>query len=288
MEMHQVRYFLALSETLSFTRAAQRCGVAQSSLTRAIKALEDELGGALFHRRHSNTQLSALGEKLKPALEQACRLLQDAERDAHDFLRAARSELRLGLMRGIAPRRLTELIGAMRAQHPEVTLQFFEDTAGALQARLLARDLDAVICAPEAADARLTPQVLYREPFVAVVSRSHRLAGRGAIRLDDLGGEACLTGVPGTRDCCGGNDDCILAMAAAGLGYGVVPAHSAAHPGVAALCLAQPGLAREVALVTCADRPDSPAMCALRHRAVCLQWNEPPAHGRAVDDLATP
>ena len=57
MEMHQIRYFLALCEELSFTRAAQRCAIAQSSLTRAIKALETELGGALFHRERANTRL---------------------------------------------------------------------------------------------------------------------------------------------------------------------------------------------------------------------------------------
>ena len=61
MELHQIRYFLALCQELNFTRAAEQCGVAQSSLTRAIKALEIELGGALFHRERANTHLSKLG-----------------------------------------------------------------------------------------------------------------------------------------------------------------------------------------------------------------------------------
>ena len=55
MEMHQVRYFLSLCAELNFTRAAERCNVAQPSLTRAIKQLEEELGGALFHRERANT-----------------------------------------------------------------------------------------------------------------------------------------------------------------------------------------------------------------------------------------
>ncbi len=50
MEMHQIRYFLALCEELNFTKAAERCNVAQPSLTRAIKLLEDEFGGVLLHR----------------------------------------------------------------------------------------------------------------------------------------------------------------------------------------------------------------------------------------------
>ncbi len=58
MEMHQVRYFLAVCETLNFTRAAERCNLAQPSLSRAIKKLEDELGGLLFRRERNRTHLT--------------------------------------------------------------------------------------------------------------------------------------------------------------------------------------------------------------------------------------
>ena len=61
MEMHQVRYFVALCETLNFTRAAEKCNVTQPSLTRAIKLLEDELGGPLFNRERNQTHLTELG-----------------------------------------------------------------------------------------------------------------------------------------------------------------------------------------------------------------------------------
>jgi DNA-binding transcriptional LysR family regulator len=57
MEMHQVRYVLAVAEELNFTRAAEKCNVTQPSLTRAVKALEEELGGSLFHRERANTHL---------------------------------------------------------------------------------------------------------------------------------------------------------------------------------------------------------------------------------------
>ena len=55
METHQVRYFLVLARTLNFTKAAEECNVTQPSLTRAVKKLEEELGGALFHRERANT-----------------------------------------------------------------------------------------------------------------------------------------------------------------------------------------------------------------------------------------
>jgi LysR family transcriptional regulator, hydrogen peroxide-inducible genes activator len=68
MEMHQIRYFLALCEELNFTKAAERCNVAQPSLTRAIKLLEDEFGGALINRERTNTHLTELGRMMRPHL----------------------------------------------------------------------------------------------------------------------------------------------------------------------------------------------------------------------------
>lgn len=69
MEMNQIRYFVALSEEHSFTRAADRCGVTQPSLSRAIKRLEDHFGGPLFERGRKRTALSALGTALLPYLK---------------------------------------------------------------------------------------------------------------------------------------------------------------------------------------------------------------------------
>src|SRR5271167_4720943 len=70
MEMHQVRYFLAVARTLNFTRAAEECHVAQPSLTRAIRQLEGELGGDLFRRERPHAQLTELGQRMLPLLRQ--------------------------------------------------------------------------------------------------------------------------------------------------------------------------------------------------------------------------
>ena len=70
MEMHQVRYFLAVARTLNFTRAAEECHVAQPSLTRAIRQLEGELGGDLFRRERPQAQLTELGQRMLPLLKQ--------------------------------------------------------------------------------------------------------------------------------------------------------------------------------------------------------------------------
>ena len=191
MELHQIRYFLALCDELNFTRAAERCSVAQSSLTRAIKALEQELGGALFHRERANTHLSKLGHKVKPFLDQAYIHVEGARRQAHDFMRAQAATLRLGLMSTIAPAQMLELVAALRADHPGIALQIADGVAQALQEQLLAGELDVAIYALPAlaADERLNALPLYREPFVVVVKPAHRFARRDAIRLADLAGE---------------------------------------------------------------------------------------------------
>jgi DNA-binding transcriptional LysR family regulator len=75
MQMHQIRYFLALCEERNFTRAARRSGVSQPSLTNAIIALERELGGALFQRKPL-IALTALGDAIRPYLN---RIAQNAD-----------------------------------------------------------------------------------------------------------------------------------------------------------------------------------------------------------------
>src|ERR1041385_7569275 len=87
VEMHQIRYFLAVCETLNFTRAAEACHVSQPSLTRAIKALEDEFGGPLFRRERNNTHLTGLGEMMRPHLSQVLIETDAAKERAKSFAR---------------------------------------------------------------------------------------------------------------------------------------------------------------------------------------------------------
>jgi LysR family transcriptional regulator, hydrogen peroxide-inducible genes activator len=82
METDQVRYFLALCRERSFTAAAKSCGISQPSLTNAIKRLERELGGELFHRGLQKTNLSELGYAVRPHLEKLAQCIEDARTEA--------------------------------------------------------------------------------------------------------------------------------------------------------------------------------------------------------------
>src|SRR5262245_4246953 len=82
METNQVRYFLALCEEKNFTRAAKRCGVSQPSVSNAIKRLEEELGGDLFHRTKNGAKLSPLGAAIRPYLDQINECAEGVKREA--------------------------------------------------------------------------------------------------------------------------------------------------------------------------------------------------------------
>ena len=98
MEMHQIRYFLAVCETLNFTRAAENCNVTQPALTRAIQKLEEELGGLLFRRERHLTHLTDLGRLMRPQLEQIWQQTEAAKTTAKSFLKLEDAALNVGLM----------------------------------------------------------------------------------------------------------------------------------------------------------------------------------------------
>ena len=118
MEMHQVRYFLALAEQLNFTRAAEVCNVTQPALTRAIKLLEGEFGGVLFHRERQNTHLTELGRMLQPHLTEIYDAALSTKRLAQNYGQMKRTPLRLGIMSTVAPDEIIELIAAIKSRHP--------------------------------------------------------------------------------------------------------------------------------------------------------------------------
>src|SRR5258706_5182211 len=95
MELHQVRYFLILAQTLNFTRAADACNVTQPALTRAIQRLEDEFGGPLLSRERNLTQLTDLRRTVLPLLEQTYEAALAAKEHAAAVKRRDAAPIRL-------------------------------------------------------------------------------------------------------------------------------------------------------------------------------------------------
>ena len=123
MEIQQARYFVALCETLNFTRAAERCNVTQPSLTRAIRLLEDELGGPLFNRERNRTHLTELGRLVEPHVREVVSQAQSARAQARAFLQLRRARLRLGVTRGLPLSPLEAVLERYAAAYPETELE---------------------------------------------------------------------------------------------------------------------------------------------------------------------
>jgi DNA-binding transcriptional LysR family regulator len=291
MEMHQVRYFLAASRHLNFTKAAEECHVSGPSLIKAIKLLETEFGGPLFNRERSHTHLTELGRIALPHLEHLLQEAVDAKRKARAFLDLKEATLKVGIMCTIAPSQFVELITGFRAKYPNVVLQIIDANARQLQTALLAGDLEAAIyCLPgEPEHERTHVMPLFREPMVIAVCRSNALSRKKIVKGMDLTGEAYLdrvncefTGyadrlfsersIDGPTVYQSERDDWILAMIAAGMGYGFMPRSSALYPGVVYRQLTEPEFWRTVNLVTVRGRRHSPAVGALVREVMRTKW----------------
>jgi LysR family transcriptional regulator, hydrogen peroxide-inducible genes activator len=290
MEMHQVRYFLAAAEELNFTRAAQKCHVAQPSMTRAIRQLEEELGGALFHRERANTHMTELGRVMKPHLEQLWRMTKATRGLADDVLGLKKATLKLGVMCTITPEAIVGMLKAMHANHPSVQIDILDDAAAALTRRLLLGELDAaIVCMEGKQDNKLHALPVFKEQMKIVVSPRHKLAGQDAIVIQDLNGERYLErlnceiasrigqmfdeqGFDDETICRSERDDWIVEMAAAGFGYACMPGSSIHHAGVVARPLVDPEIWRKIHLVTVRGRPHSPAVGALVQEVMATEW----------------
>src|SRR5436305_9189307 len=147
MDMHHIRYFLAVCETLNFTRAAEKCNVTQPALSRAIQQLEEEVGGLVFRRERNLTHLTDLGILLRPRLQQIIDGMDDVKSDIRKFLTLEDANVTLGIMCTIGPRRFTGLLTEFRARYPGVTLKLIEGIPERLIEQLEAGDLDIAVMA---------------------------------------------------------------------------------------------------------------------------------------------
>jgi len=173
--MHQVRYFLAVADTLNFTRAAEQCHVSQPALTRAIQQLEEELGGLLLRRERKLTHLTDFGQLIEPHLRQLAADAEAAKTTAKRLLNLQQAQIRLGVMCTIGPARFMGFLARFRDANPGCDLTLVERVPGGLSQMLLQGELDlAVMAQPDAFNERLDVLPLYRERFCIAFPAGHR------------------------------------------------------------------------------------------------------------------
>lgn len=193
MEMNQIRYFLAVSRTLNFTRAAEECNVAQPSLTRAIKLLEAELGGELFRRERNLSHLTDLGERMLPLMQQCYESAISAKSLASSIKSGDIQPLRIALSRTISITLLLPHLSELTRHFSGLELKFQRGDAAYITEALKKGDTELAIAGPLAETwNRFDTWPLFTESHKIAVNRGHRFADRKTVDLGDLASERLL------------------------------------------------------------------------------------------------
>jgi len=189
MEIHQLRYFVAVAEENSFSQAAQREHVSQPSLSQQIHKLEEELNQQLFDRLPRSVVLTAAGRTLLPYARVILTAIADAGRSVTALEAEVAGRLAVGAIPSIALYILPRLIGRFQHAYPKVTFELFEDTTEKLAQRLEDGTLDLVIASGSDESPNLARHSLGRESLLLLVPEKHPFARRKSIRWSDLADE---------------------------------------------------------------------------------------------------
>ncbi len=283
-----MRYVLAVAETNSFTRAAERCLVVQSALSHQIARLERELGARLFERTSRRVRLTPAGAAFLPAARQC---LDAAERAAAEVAAAVgevRGRLAVGLIPTVAAVDIPEALREFRTRYPHVRISLRVGASEELVERVVQGALDvAFLGLPVTARPRgVAAHELARDRLVAVVARDHPLAGAPTVDLRMLSAEVFVDLPAGTA----GRLQSDQAFAAAGLDRDVAFEVTSAdyiarlvRPGLAVAMLPS-AYAPQLEGVVTIEVADAPA----RVEYVIWSRSRPPAATAFLDVLGIP
>jgi DNA-binding transcriptional LysR family regulator len=291
MELHQVRYFLAVASTLNFTRAAEQCNVTQPALTKGVQKLEQELGGQLIYRERQLTQLTDLGKEVLPMLDRALTSAEAVRRRAREFQRREVAPLTIGLATSISASLILDPIAEIAKFVPGLHVELREGAAEELVDLLLEGEINtAMVGDMQGVPPRIDDWLLFEERYVAVLAPTHRLANRPSIGIDDLRETVLLERVgcdvapkiqrlyfserPPHVGHCSSHDLHLQHMAAAGFGVILAPEHMPRLPTLKTIPLEGEPVLREVRLLAVQGRRYSPALDAFVKAARLRDWSD--------------
>jgi DNA-binding transcriptional LysR family regulator len=312
MELHQVRYFVAVSRLLNFTRAAEQCNVTQPALTKAIQKLELELGGELIHRERQLTQLTDLGKLVLPALERLVCAADSVRSIAREYQRKDNAPLKIGLTPCVSASLLVAPLAEVARCVPGIRVEILEEPANRLLELLFDGDISAAIVAgasglPE----RIDHWDLFEDHFLLLAARDSPLADMDRVPISALTDATWLerTGCELTRKFWGmvfkdgrapkilhrsKHENHLQHMVEAGLGIMVASAHTPRLTSLGARPIQDDPLRWTVSLLVIAGRRYTPALDAFIKIARLRNWrteseqslqpqaarpNRPPASG---------
>jgi DNA-binding transcriptional LysR family regulator len=239
VELRQLTYFVAVARVGSFLGAATALDVPQPSLWRAVKALEAELGIALFERSGRGVQLTGAGHQLLPHAEHLLDRAEAVSLLASEIAHGRAGVVTVACAHPHVPRFLAPLLGRFRSTHPDIHVAVHEYPGLPAVDQVLDGDVDLVTGLPQA-DKRLRGHHLGDVRLAVVTSDDHPWRGRSHVSTAELRGRPVLTGQAGslTRRLLepalreggfgldialeSGNATTLVALARAGLGIAVV------------------------------------------------------------------
>jgi DNA-binding transcriptional LysR family regulator len=288
------------------TRAAQRMGVPQPTVSRWLVALADDLGAPVVVRDGRGIRLSRAGEYLADAAERALSVLEGGCRQAVEEVDPDRGQVVLAFLHTMGESRVPNLLRAFRRDHRRVRFTLLQGAQEDVLGQVRTGQADLALTSPPPASSEFEHAGLDHQPLVATLPAGHRLAGRRQLRLAELAGEPFVGMKHGyglrlmTDDLCraagftpelafeGEECDTVRGLVAAGLGVAILPVAEQALPAGAVEVPLTPPASREIVLVWAAGRPLAPAARAFREFAVKPDGGGRVCAGRAEGDALAP
>src|SRR5271167_1744426 len=190
MEFHQLRYVCAIADTGNFSRAAERCQVAQPSLSQQVLKLEEELGARLFDRLGRSIRLTEAGRAFIPRARAILEQMDAARTSAADKNADLRGNVTVGVIPTVAPYLMPRYTASFAKKFPDAKLRIIEDTTSVLVQGLRDLSIDVAVLALPLRHKDLELFPIRTEPLFAVMRRDHPRASAESLALKDLRGES--------------------------------------------------------------------------------------------------
>jgi len=273
MELRHLRYFVAIAEERSITRAAERLWIAQPGLSTQVRRLEAELGIELFHRHTRGVDLTDAGRLFLERARAALAAAEDARRTGRDLQAGLVGTVRLGIATETPAGLTPSLLADFAQDRPDVEVTVFESYAGALMRELHDGRLDAIVAPAAFGSAELRALRLTSEPWVVLAAPGHRLARPGPLDAGELQDTPVV--ITGHRD--GAGYDRAVAELLDGLGVTAMPVRGGPGPALHATVAAGEAVAVTTPAAAAGDVVVRPLAPARRVRFVLFSRDETPA-----------
>jgi LysR family hydrogen peroxide-inducible transcriptional activator len=192
MELHQLRYFLAVAKTGNFSRAAESCHITQPSLSQQILKLESELGEKLFERKTRRVLLTSAGELLRERAARVLYELQEARREVRDARGEPRGQVNLSALPTIAPYLLPKIIRGFARRCPAVATIVHEETTDRALRALENHEIDLALVSLPIESPPVETRALFSEELLIVLPKRHPLHRKRVIVGADLVAEKII------------------------------------------------------------------------------------------------